>query len=204
MGNSVLFIDDLEFSKLTDKIGLEFLGTMIKLLPESTIPLQIKKSVAKQNFKLKGAFQEFLDYKLSFKGLILPSIMALPSIKNLQPFPLKYPLSATNNHDAAIQIESALKTLHKTAVIECNNTLQNMRGKPVQTALNRVKAFRDEIINSKKIYIEWRYFIRQEKVKIWQDDFGESDSKKQHQKQWQDLVQRAKQLNSVTNFQIIN
>jgi hypothetical protein len=183
------FIEELNFSNLTDKRGSEFIQAMAELLPA-------------QRIQLKEGFQILSEYKLSFKGLILPRIR--PCLKGLSPFPRKIPLGATIRQDAKEQILFNMTALHGEAIYQCENALNDMLGEPVQAALAIVEEFKEQVINKKKVKTEWRLFLQREKAKIWVDEFGEGDNNIQYQKEWQDLIQRATQANSLDNFQFIN
>ena len=187
-----IFIEELGFGNLTEKREAEFIQAMSELIPNQLL--------RGQNSQLKQGFEVFSEYKLSFKGLILPRIR--PCLKPLQSFPRAIPLEATERVDAAEQILGNLETLHGEAIFQCKDTLENMLGEPVQAALAIVEEFQEQIIFSKRIKTEWRLFLRKEKGKIWSNEFGEGDANK-HKREWYDLVERAVQSNSLDNFQFI-
>ncbi len=187
-----LFVEELGFGDLTDKRGAEFIQAMFELFPE--------QALRGQSSQLKQGFQVFSEYKLSFKGLILPRIR--PCLKPLQSFPRAINLEATERLDAAEQILGNLETLHGEVIYQCKDVLGNMLTEPVQAALAIVEEFQEQVIFSERIKTEWRLFLRKERKRIWANEFGGGGANKS-KKEWQDLLERAKLSNSLDNFQFI-
>lgn len=188
-----LFVEQLGFANATEKRGVEFIHEMSELMPDRLL---------NRNSQIKEAFQILSEYKLSFKGLVLPRIR--PLLKGLEAKNKKeIRLEANNRAEAAEQIFNNVETLYSEALDRCKDALKNMLGEPIQAALAILDEFEEQVIRSPKIETEWRLYLRRNKAKIWVNEFGEGNTSI-NQAEWQKLLEKAKKFNSPDNFQIFN
>ncbi|MDJ0903167.1 MAG: hypothetical protein QNJ55_30655 [Xenococcus sp. MO_188.B8] len=186
-----LFVDKLGFDNLTDKRGVEFIQAMSESI---------------QNDQIKKAFQVLSEYRLSFKGLILPRIR--PLLKDLESrgdkkIFIRVGQAANRTETEAQQIFHNVETLYEETLNKCKDELKNMLGEPVQAALAILEEFEELAIRDPEIKDEWWSYIIENRAKIWVDEFGERNSSA-YQAEWQNLLQQAKEYSSSNNFQIFN
>ncbi len=186
--------------ELTQVRGTEFLQYMADLLAE------------RQN-KLELGFRTLSNFEFSYGGSLLPLIrrhlegLLQPDLNNpttvpKNPQPEANPLVEPSN---ATEVRSNLEALHKKAVENCQQTLDNWLKAPSRVRYHMVAEFIDRILYAKDMKAEWEILLSEEdiRIKVW-PEFRDLARRKQVQEDWLNAVEKVAELNQLSGITFIN
>ena len=185
--------------ELTQVRGTEFLQFMADLLAE------------RQN-KLELGFRTLSDFEFSYGGSLLPLIRR--HLEGLLQSDLNNPiLEAKTQPESnpliepanATEVRSNLEALHKKAVENCQQTLDNWLKAPSRVRYYMVAEFIDRILYAKDMKAEWEILLSEEdiRMKVW-PEFKDLARRKQVQQDWLNAVEKVAELNQLSGIMFIN
>ncbi len=168
----------------------------------------INAIVPKRLEKLKSGIEIFIDFELSYRGLILPRIRRhLDRLTNIR---IEGKNNIQNNYQSVTinlnkdttteQIITALEIDYDKAINDINATLQELLKEPNEAAYSMVEEFVDNIIRRRGIQEEWKNFLRGIKGDIWVEEFGKKEREREIKSEWNKLLEDIEKNNTVENF----
>jgi hypothetical protein len=186
-------------SILSESSGSDFFDEIFKLIPE-------------RYGKLKESFEIIAQFRLSYRGLILPrmrqhldgltSITAMTGDQGDFAIQDEQTLVLSTNTTAE-DIFSALEIDYDKAINRLKPALEELLCEPNEAAYAMVEEFIDNAIRQKVIPVEWRNFLRSIRGKLWPDVFGQQEQARQIRKDWLDSSLHVEKLTNSDLFLFI-
>ena len=186
-------------SILSESSGSDFFDEIFKLIPE-------------RYGKLKESFEIIAQFRLSYRGLILPrmrqhldgltSITAMTGDQGDFAIQDEQTLVLSTNTTAE-DIFSALEIDYDKAINRLKPALEELLCEPNEAAYAMVEEFIDNAIRQKGIPVEWRNFLRSIRGKLWPDVFGQQEQARQIRKDWLDSSLHVEKLTNSDLFLFI-
>ncbi|CDN13098.1 hypothetical protein RintRC_1800 [Richelia intracellularis] len=183
--------------ELTDGEGSQLLQAIANHLPENATTLKAAFS-AIANFNVSGAgkiqrqIRENLNKLRPDNNFMTFAEVASDVLAVNAPLPTQEEL-----------ILAALQKLHKEAADKAEESLNKLLCEPSSDAYYMVEGFVDRILRTKGVQLEWRIFLRKVSSQVW-PEFQEMEKRVQKQQIWQNLVNKAKEVNEFQDKQLMN
>ncbi len=186
-------------SVLSEAEGTEFFLAIYNLIPN-------KYAMLKEGFRI------ITDFRLSYRGLILPrirqhldgltSITATAGSNGFSESQEELTLSVSAN-TTADEIFSALEIDYDKAINRLRPALEELLCEPNEATYAMVEEFIDNVIRQQGIANEWKNFLRRYKGKIWSNDFGQQERERQIRKDWLSITKDLEHLSQAQHFSFI-
>ncbi len=176
---------------LAEVRGAEFIEAIATLLPEQLIEGQPSK--------LKYGFEILADFELSYRGFVQHRIRKC--LDALTPDKTTLKLSKS---PSAQEIMTSLKTLQDEAVYQCETALEDLLSEPSQAGFAIVEEFLDRVLRAKRVKIEWRIFLNQQRSVIWPEEFELLGERTKLRQDWLAAVESVNLANQSDAMQFIS
>ena len=124
--------------------------------------------------------------------------------------PLNYSYSqpfdiTSGEFSSAKAVRTQLEQLYKNAIEECKVVLEQQLTYPSKIKYFLIQEFIDFIFNSQGMKKEWELFLNDDEIcrKVWSER-KEFENRKQIQKDWEKLVEKAEECNGLEYLKFIN
>ncbi|MTJ14977.1 hypothetical protein FJR11_20825 [Anabaena sp. UHCC 0187] len=183
---------------ISNNDGSEFFTDIANIIPER-FP------------KLKAGFEILAEFRLSYRGLILPRIRQhLDGLTNISPMTGEFGgISQPQNQTIALtkdttadEIFTALEIDYDIAINTIKPILEELMVEPNQALYAMVEEFIDNVIRQKDIQKEWKNFLRGVRGQIWEDIFGKKEHDRQMRKEWLESVNQVTSVNKLDLFDL--
>lgn len=181
---------------LSENEGSDFIIEIANIIPERLA-------------KLKSGFQVLANFRLSYRGLILPRIRQhLDGLTNITPMTGQYgqfieqpdKTLAVSKDTTAEDILTALEIDYDKAINTIKPALEELLCEPNEAVYAMIEEFIDNVIRQKDIQKEWRNFLRGVRGKIWSDVFGKQEQERQIREAWMKEIQQISLINQIESL----
>ena len=184
---------------LSDSVGTDFFTQIHDLIPGKYA-------------RLKEGFKIISDFRLSYRGLILPRIRQhLDGLTSIAATAGSYGFSepqedqtlSVSANTTADEIFLALEIDYDKAINRLKPALEELLCEPNEAAYAMVEEFIDNVIRQQGIAKEWGNFLRRYKGKIWKDVFGQQEQARKIRNDWLSATGDLEKLNQTKLFSFI-
>jgi hypothetical protein len=185
---------------LSESEGTEFFSEIYGLIPD-------KYAMLKEGFRI------ITEFRLSYRGLILPrirqhldgltSITATAGHHGFSEPQEEQTLSVSAN-TTADEIFSALEIDYDKAINRLRPALEDLLCEPNEATYAMVEEFIDNVIRQQGIANEWKNFLRRYKGKIWSDDFGQQEREREIRRDWLAAIKEVEKSSQAKLFSFIH